>query len=213
MALVGVITGIIALMVSGIVAWKNYLSPFRLKVYCGSPRLEPCKLHLEGGIVVTRFSVLLPLYFVNTGARDGIISDIALIVRSAKNTWLFQPFFYAKYSVQTEATLGKKLTEDPSNEPFYPIHLIGKEKVYKSIVFASLPNERFPLGENPLLPGTYGFQVQTLEASKKGYEAKLTFNIKLSEETVNELASPTSPTYLIPFTEEIKAKRQSLRID
>ena len=213
MALVGVITGIIALIVSGIVAWKNYLSPFRAKVEYGNPRLEPVKLNLGGGRAVTRFAVILPLYFVNTGARDGIISDIALIVTSAQNTWLFQPFLYTKYGIQTESTLGERLTEDPSNEPFYPIHLLGKEKIYKSIVFVSLPSERFPLGDNPLLPGTYSFQIRVLEASKKDYEAKKTFTIKLSEENVNGLSSPTSPKYLIPFTEEIKEKRQNLRID
>lgn len=210
MALAGVITGIIALLVSGVVAWKNYLSPFKLKVYCGNPRLEPVKVDLGNGRSVTRFSAILPLHFVNTGARDGIVRDIAMIVSSAQNTWLFQPYFYSKYSIQTESTLGKKLIDDPSNEPFYPIHLLGMEKTYKSIVFVSLPSEKFPLGDNPLLPGLFSFQVRTSEDGEKDYESKLTFNINLTEEHISSLSAAN---YIIPFIEEVKEKRQSLQAD
>ena len=211
MTLASIIISIIALIVSGIVAWKNYISPFRITVHCSNPRLEPGKLDLGNGRAVIRFAVILPLCFVNSGARDGIISDIVLIVRSAQNVWLFLPFFYTSYNMQTESTLGKKLTDDPSNEPFYSIHLLGKERVCKSIVFVSLPNERFPLGDKPLLPGKYSFQVQTLEAGKRDYELKKTFHISLSEGEINEFTSPASPTYLIPFIDEVKDKRQMLR--
>lgn len=207
MAWVGVITGIIALIVSGFVAWKNYLSPFRVKVYCGNPRLEPLPLKLEDSRTLIRFSAILPLYFVNTGAMDGVISDIALIVKSDDTTWLFQPFFYTKYSMQTESTFGGKLTSDTSNEPFYPIHLAGKSKVYKSIAFALSKHERFPFGINPLLAGNYNFKVRTLENDKKDYETKLAFNITLGDEQINSLSTGN---YLIPFTEEVKGNRQRL---
>ena len=210
MALAGIITGLIALIVSGIIAWKNYFSPFRVRVYCGNPRLEPGMHDLGDGRTVIRFAVILPLYFVNTGARDGTISDIALIVRSTKNIWLFQPFFYTKYGMQTESALGKELTKDPSNEPFYPVHLLGKEKIYKSIVFVSLPNERFPLGDNPLLPGNYTFQVKTLEVAKKDYETKLIFNVDLNEEHISSLSAGA---FFIPFVEEVKKKRQDLQAE
>jgi len=207
--LAGVIIAVFALIISGLVAWKNYLSPFRVKVYCGNPRLEPVPLVLKDGGTVTRFAVILPLYFANTGASDGIISDIVVIVRSAQYTWLFQPFFYTKYGMQTESALGKKLTEDPSNEPFYPMHLLGKEKIHRSIVFVTLPNdERFPLGDNPLLPGRYSFQVQTLELSRKDYENKLIFNVDLNEEQVSSLSAANC---IIPFVEEVKQRRQSLQ--
>jgi hypothetical protein len=196
-----IIISIIALIVSGVVAWKNYFSPFQVKIYCGNPRLEPGNYNLGDGRMVARFAVILPLYFVNVGARDGIIRDIVLIVRSPQNVWLFQPFFYTKYGVQTEPALGEKLTKDPSNEPFYPVHLQGKEKVYKSIAFAALNSERFPLGDNPLFPGRYTFQVKTLEAAKKDYESKLTFNIVLNEEQISSLSVANC---IIPFLEEIK---------
>ena len=211
MAVASIIISIIALIVSGVVAWKNYLSPFRLSVYCGNPRLEPGEFKLEDGRAVIRFAVILPLYFLNRGAHDGIIRDIALIVQSAQNTWLFQPVFYCRYSMSTESTLGKKLTEDPANEPFYPVHLQGKEKLYKPIVFLPVAgNERFPLGDNPLLPGKYTFQVKTLEAREEDYEVKHTFHITLSEEKTSEFASPASPTYLVPFIDEVQDKRQML---
>jgi hypothetical protein len=197
------------LIISGLVAWKNYLSPFRVKVYCGNPRLEPVPLVLKDGGTVTRFAVILPLYFANTGASDGIISDIVLLVRSAQYTWLFQPFFYTKYGIKTESALGKKLTEDPSNEPFYPMHLLGKEKIHRSIVFVALPNDkRFPLGDSPLLPGRYSFQVRTLELSRKDYENKLIFHVDLNEEQISILSTAN---YIIPFVEEIKQRRQSLQ--
>lgn len=211
MELAGVIIAVFALIISGLVAWKNYLSPFRVKVNCGNPRLEPVLLYLKDGGTVTRFAVILPLYFANTGASDGIITDIVVIVRSTQYTWLFQPFFYTKYGMQTESALGKKLTEDPSNEPFYPIHLLGKEKVYKSIVFVALPNdERFPLGDNPLLPCRYGFQVQTLELSRKDYENKLIFNVDLNKEQISSLSAGNC---IIPFVEEVKQRRQSLQAE
>lgn len=209
MELAGVTIAVFALIISGTVAWKIYLSPFHVKVYYGNPRLEPGKLDLGSGRTITRFAFILPLYFVNTGASDGIISDIAVIVCSPKNTWLFQPFFYTKYGMQTESALGRKLTEDPLNEPFYPLHLLGKEKIYRSIMFVSLPNERFSLGDNPLLSGRYNFQVQTLEFSKKDYETKLTFNIDLNEEQISSLEAANC---IIPFVEEVKKRRQSLQV-
>ena len=207
MELAGAITGAIALIISVILAWKNYFSPFNVKIFCGNPRLEPMPFKLGDGRTVIRFTAILPLYFANTGASDGVISDIALIVKSDDNTWLFQPFFYTKYGMQTESTFGEKLTEDPSNEPFYPVHLAGKSKIYKSIAFASLNSGRFPLGTNPLLASKYNFKVLTLEIDKKDYETKLIFNIALNNEQINSLSTGAS---IIPFLEDVKEKRQRL---
>ena len=109
--------------------------------------------------------------------------------------------------MQTESTFGEKLTSDPSNEPFYPIHLAGKSKVYKSIAFALLKHERFPFGTNPLLAGNYNLKVRTLEVGKEEYETKLVFNIDLNDESIANLSKGA---ILIPFLEEIKDKRQQL---
>jgi len=207
MELAGVITGAIALIISVILAWRNYLSPFHVNIFCGYPRLEPLPLKLEDGSTVIRFSAILPLYFTNSGAREGVISDIILVVNSDQNGWLFHPFFYTKYSMTTEPALGTKLTEDSSNEPFYPVHLAGKSKVYKSIVFSLLKHERFPLGTNPLSPGKYSFTVKTLEAGKNDYETRLVFNITLNNEQINQLSTGN---YLIPFLDEVKDKREKL---
>jgi hypothetical protein len=211
MELAGVITGAIALTISGILsvilAWKNYFSHFNVKVYHGNPRLEPIPHQLEDGGTVIRFSAILPLYFENTGANGGVIRDIALTVKSEKNTWLLQPFFYTKYSMQTESTLGEKLAKDPSNEPFYPIHLAGKSTVYKSIVFALTKHEKFPFGTNPLLPGKYTFEIKTLEMSEEEYKTKLTFNVELNKENV---AALSKGIIFIPFLEETRNKRQQI---
>jgi hypothetical protein len=208
MELAGVITGAIALIISVILAWQNYLSPFHVEVFCGNPRLESLPLKLEDGSKAVRFAPILPFYFTNSGAREGVISDIILVVNSDQNEWLFQPFFYTKYSMKTESALGTKLTEDPSNEPFYPVHLGGKSKVYKSVVFAPLKHERFPLGTNPLSPGKYSFTLKTLEVGKKHYETKLAFKITLGSEQINQLSAGS---YLIPFLDEVKEKREKLR--
>jgi len=211
MGTASIIISIIALIVSGIVAWKNYLAPFRLSLHSGAPRLERCPVELRDGRAVMRFAVVLPLYFVNKGAHDGIISDIVLIVRLGQNAWLFYPAFYCKYSVSTEPTLGRMLTKDPSNEPFYPPHLQGKEALYKPIVFSPVGgSKRFPLGDGPLLPGKYTFQVMILETVKKDYEVELTLHITLSEEQISEFASSASLTGLIPFVDEVQDRRQLL---
>jgi len=207
MGVAGLVIAIIALLISGFVAWNNFLSPFNVKVSCGNPRLEPLPLKLEDGGEVFRFYAILPLHFTNTGAKGGTISDIALIVKSEENTWLFQPAFYTKYGVQTELTLGKKLTKDPSNEPFYPINLAGKTTIYKSIVFTPAKHEKYPFGANPLLPDIYTFTVQTLKNDEEDYETQLTFNLVLQEEQVTSLSRGN---YLIPFTEELKKKRQQI---
>jgi hypothetical protein len=68
----------------------------------------------------------------------------------------------------------------------------------------------FPQMTLGILPGKYSFQVKTLEARKKDYEVKLTFHITLSEEKTIEFASSPSPTYLIPFIDEVQDKRQIL---
>jgi hypothetical protein len=207
MELAGVITGAIALLISGIVAWKNYLSPFNVKIYCGNPRLELLPLKLEDGRTVSRFSAILPLYFVNTGAREGVIRDIILIVNSDQDKWLFQSVFYTKYSIKTESTLGKTLTKDPSNEPFYPVHLAGKSEVYKAIVFVPLKTDSFSLGTSPLSAGNYSFTVKTLEVGKEEYKTKLVFNINLNDESIANLSKCV---ILLPFLEEIKDERQRL---
>jgi len=211
MELAGVITGAIAITISGILsgilAWKNYFSPFNVKIYCGNPRLEPMPQRFKDGSTVMRFSAILPLYFANTGAREGVINDIVLIVNSDQNEWLFQPFFYTKYGIKTEPTFGKNIFDDPFNEPFYPIHLAGKSKVYKSIAFALLKHERFPFGTNPLVAGNYNFAVRTLEAGKEEYETKLVFNIDLNDERVANLSKGN---IVIPFLKEITDKRQQI---
>jgi hypothetical protein len=207
MELAGVITGAVALIISVILAWKNYLSPFRPGILCGNPRLEPLPLKLENGSKVTRFSAILPLCFTNSGAREGDISDIVLLVHSDQNEWLFQPFFYTQYSMKTESTLGAGLTDGPSNEPFYPIHLPGKGTVYKPILFALLKHEQFPLGTSPLSPGKYSFILKTLEADRKHHRTKLVFNVTLNSEEINQLSAGAC---LIPFLDEVKRKREEL---
>jgi len=211
METVSIIISIIALVVSGIVAWKNYLAPFKLSLHSGAPRLEPCPVELIEGGAVMRFAVILPLYFVNKGAHDGIISDIVLIVRSGQSAWLFYPAAYCKYSLSTEPALGKMLTKDPSNEPFYPPHLQGKEILYKPIVFSPVGNsKKFPLGDKPLLPGKYTFQVMILETLRKDYKVKLTLHITLSKEQISEFESSISLRGWIPVIDEVQVKRQLL---
>ena len=208
MEIAGFITGIIALFISGIIAWKDYFSRFNVRIYCGNPRLEPGIHILKDNSTVTRFAVILPIYFVNTGAMDGIIDDIAITVKSQNNTWKYFPFFYTRYTVKTDSALGKKLTDDPANEPFSPIHLQSKEQVDKTIVFASLENQYSTLGENPLLPDKYTFSVQTSELVKKKYSTKLEFSISLNAEQVADLSKGH---ILIPNKEEIVNKRQQLK--
>lgn len=211
MELAGVITGAIALLISGFsgfVAWKIFLSPCNVKIYCGgSPRLEPIPQKLEDGGIVGRFYAILPLYFVNTGARDGIIRDIILIVNSGQNKWLFTPAFYTKYSIKTELTLGATLTKDPSNEPFYYIHLAGKSTVFKSILFVLEKHEKFPSGTNPLSAGNYSFAVRILEVGKEEYKTKSVFNINLNAESIADFSKGI---IFFPFLEEIKDKRQQI---
>jgi hypothetical protein len=208
MELAGVITGAIALIISVVLAWQNHLSLFHVRIFCGNPRLEFVPLKLDDGRTVIRFAAILPLYFTNTGAREGVINDILLEVSSDQNQWLFQPFFYTKYSMATGSTLGTTLTEDPSNEPFYPIHLAGKSKMYKPIAFAPLKHDRFPFGTNSLSPGKYSFTVKTLEVSKKHYETRLAFGVTLNNEQTNDLSVGN---YVIPFSDEVKDKREQLR--
>ncbi len=201
---VSIVISTLALTVSIFVAWKNYLSPFSLSLHSGNPRLEP----IQSGGRVIRFAVILPLYFINNGARDGLIQDIMLNVSSGQNAWLFYPAFYCEYSVFTEATLANTLTKNSSNVPFYPIHLQGKESSYKSIIFVpDAKNVKFPLGNGDLLPGKYQFCIKTLDKISNDYEKKLTFNITLSEKQINDL---TSSHILIPFLDEVTSKRQAM---
>ena len=208
MEIAGFVIGVIALLISGFLAWNNYLSRARIRIVCGNPRLEPAPLKLEDGGKVIRFSAILPLHFINNGAREGVISDIILLVKSEQNEWSFQPFLYTKYSIKTEPSFGKKVFDDPHSEPFYPVHLAGKSKLYKPIVFALLKHENFPFGNNPLAPGNYNFEVRALEAGKKEYETKLAFNLDLNEDRVENLSKGH---IVIVFLKEVIDKRQQLK--
>lgn len=207
---VSLIISIVALLVSIFVAWKNYLSPFSVRIYSGNPRLEPCPLNLLGGGQIMRFTVVLPLHIVNKGAQDGLIHDIILEVHKDESDWLFYPAFYCDYSVSTELTLGESLTKKPTNVPFYPMHLKGREALYKSIIFVpDGANKNFPLGSNKLSSGKYHFSVAMWETNKDEYREKLTFDITLNDEQIKDFISTAGQKFLIPFADEVKNNRQN----
>lgn len=204
MEIAGFITGIIALILTGILAWKNYFSPFSVKVLHGKPRLEPGKHILKNGTSVTRFAMVLPLFFTNSGAREGVINDIIVTVKSKTNFWQYLPVFFTKYTMQKESTLGEKLTEDPSKEPFHPIHLQSKGQIYNTVLFVTLENEYSTLGENELLPDTYHFTIQISDSSEFTYTIKDEFDIEFNQQHIRSLIDGG---ILILETEETKKSR------
>ena len=159
-----------------------------------------------------RYAVVLPLHIVNNGARDGLIRDIVLIVHIGDSHWLFSPAFYCDYTVSTEVTLGDDLTKKPSNVPFYPIHLSGKESVYKSIIFVpDASNEGFPMGDSKMVSGKYQFSVSVLKTDKHDYEEKLVFDITLNDDQIGTLNRTDRHMILIPHVDSVRDKRQTLR--
>ncbi len=75
-------------------------------------------------------------------------------------------------------------------------------------MFVALPDDkRFALGDKPLQPGRYTFQVQTWELLNKDYEDKLIFSVDISEGHISSLAATNC---IIPFVQEIKEMRQGL---
>lgn len=203
MELAEIITGAIALtalIISGIVAYRAHFSRFNVKIYCGNPRLEPVATEEKRGGPAISFCPILPLYFINTGAKGGVIRNIVTIVKTDRKKWLSQSVVYTPYNLQRTSPFGQRLTEDPANELFYPIQLQGKSSIYKSIGFMPLETDGFPTDKNPLLAGKYTFEIKVLLAHKKHFETKLVFSINLQQSQINSLSNGDR---LIPFLEEV----------
>jgi hypothetical protein len=201
MEIAGFVTGVIALIISGFIAWNNYISRVNIKIICGNPRIEPVFLKEGNGDAAILFSAIFPLYFINLGAQDGVIRNIIIIVKSDQKQWLCKSAFYTAYNIQKESTLGRKLTEDPSNEPFYPVYLSGKSKIYKPIAFVPMKTDEFPIDTSPLLAGKYNFEIRTLEANKKDYKTKIVSSITLNEEQIKDLSGEAN---IIPSLKEVE---------
>jgi hypothetical protein len=172
------------------------------------------QVDLGDGKKVTRFAAIIPLIFVNTGARDGTITDIMLKVKSDKHNWIFQPFIFTKFDLSIKSILGsEELTKDPSNTPFHPIHLQAKEKMYKPIAFTPLFDlkrlPQCPPGDEPLPHGIYRFEIQALETGTDEFKPKLTFNIELGRESIHTLEIGS---FLIPFRQDITKRRQKQKM-
>jgi hypothetical protein len=211
MEILTVIISATALIISLFVAWQTFVSPFSLIIHSGNPRIEYFPQKLKDGGQVIRFTAILPLQLVNKGARDGLVKDIVIIVHSDSFDWMFYPAFYCDYSISNESTLGNTLTKNNTNIPFYPIHLNGKETLYKSILFVpDGQNERFPLGNGKIVSGKYHFSVCTLKRNKFDYEEKLSFDITFNDEQIRDMNTPNR-IGTIPFVDELKNARHKLK--
>jgi len=206
-----IVISVIALSISLLVAWKNYISPFEIRIHSGNPRLETAPVMLPGGGQVMRFAVVLPLHIINKGAQDGLIRDIVLMIHTNADDWFYYPAFYCDYNVSTNPTLGDTLTKKESNIPFYPIHVDGRASLYKSIIFVfDAKNEKFPIGTTNMTPGDYHFTVNILESGHIEYRERLSFIVPLSDEQIRTLNESTKHNILIPYTKEVLERRKLL---
>ncbi|MCH8942857.1 MAG: hypothetical protein IIA48_10540 [Bacteroidetes bacterium] len=118
----------IALIISGILLYIDYLKPFDLSIKTAG-RITISKNPWAEEL--RQDCIQLDLVFTNNGARRGVIEDVALELQTNDKKFLFRSYAIVR---NRSLTLGKDLIP-PSLEPFISFELGKMESSVKRILF------------------------------------------------------------------------------
>lgn len=201
---------IISLLTASWLAFTSYrtaFSPFQAELAIGNPFLTRCEDEKKENYCMCP---IIPIEFVNVGARPGTVRDIVLVVAAGHWKALLHAEAFSK-SFGTAA-----LTEN-NREVFHPFMLNGKERLFKNILFniSSQPKGwKSPAVKNgELLPfGTYSFKLYLNAGpiNKLRLISKKTYT--LPDSIIASLATNNGQPY-VPFDESTINAREHLESD
>lgn len=170
----------ISLVVSGLIFYFSHLKPFDLKIL-SSGRVGASK----NPKLIRQAALLLDLLFINGGARQGLVEDIAVVVRFPSG----RPLLIRSLFEMIDRTTW--LTEQPLQpkaETFISFALKGGEKLVKRILFVP-----FDVGEDRVfVVGDYWVEVYARTDRYPDWKLYRRFPFAINQDDVHQLGRITA---------------------
>jgi len=169
-----------ALLFSVLSLFKEQLFPFQLKVVGRDVKLSKIiDIHKE-----IRYTLIVPIRFINTGFRTGVIDDFILIATDEKGLKR-RLFSYCDIDASNVYQGKKRINQNIINTGSFPFSLTPGESVVRYPIFEQEDSSGVPIAQ--WIPGKYAFtiKVKTLNSSKlKEYS---TFELDIRKKALEDL--------------------------
>lgn len=162
---------IVAILIS-----LNVHSPFNVNVYSTGTYVIPANLSDNSYPVMT---FILPIEFINTGAKPGVVIDIYLMVKHENIEVKYLP----KYEIDVKQLHQEVLWDNQINKPFQQFGLEGKDRITKAILFTGeLPGQIITTEI-----GNYSIEVFIKDSRENIFLKKIVLSIKINEDALKNI--------------------------
>ncbi len=172
----------------------NIHSPFNLEAYSTGTYIVPANLSDNSYQVMT---FILPIEFINTGAKPGVVIDTYLMVKHKNIEVKYLP----KYEIDVKQLHQEILWDNQINKPFQQFGLDGEDKIAKTVIFTGeLPGQIITTEI-----GNYSIEVFVKDSSENKFLKKIILPIKINDDALkkiqnNDLVFIRSPKGYDSFT-------------
>jgi len=172
----------------------NIHSPFDLESYSIGTYVIPANLSDNSYQVMT---FILPIEFINTGAKPGVVIDIYLMVKHENIEVKYLP----RYEIDVKQLHQDGLWDNQINKPFQQFGLDGEDRISKAIMFiGDLPGQIITTEI-----GNYSIEVFIKDSRENIFLKKIILPIKINEDVLkniknNDLVFIRSPKGYDSFT-------------
>ncbi|MBD3361470.1 hypothetical protein GF358_01630 [Candidatus Woesearchaeota archaeon] len=177
-AIFSLIVSIAAIVVSITIALDLY-SSFNLIIHSNGAYIYPMGFNNQND---TSIAFFIPISFINTGAREGIIEDIKLVITKGSLS--------VNYTALEEIDLSLLNKKESWNEmdyfqqPFSGFVITGKNSLFKTIYF-TLENLKEGSYFLYLQEGNYKLDILVKTHKIEHYEKKESFTIKINQKAID----------------------------
>jgi hypothetical protein len=197
---------VISLLSAAFAAYSTYrttLSPFDLRIAVGHPLMGRSTDEKNEHYSLTP---IIPVEFLNLGAKAGEVRDIVIVVSTGSSKWLLQGELFCK-------TFGVEAMREEFREVIHPFVLNGKERLFKSILFnpGKQPESwKVPMMKpnEPLPDGTYIFDFYVNAGDNNRLRLVSTKKYNMPKDIVLQIATNKGGVYF-PFDDSLVHARQS----
>lgn len=185
-------------------SYRTDFSAFDLRMTVGHPMMAKSS---DAKNELYSLTPIIPLEFLNLGAKAGEVRDIVIVVSAGSARWLLQAELICK-------TFSEEAMKEEFREVVHPFILNGKERLFRSILFnpggqpigymvpMMRPNESLP-------EGTYVFEYYVNAGDDNELKLVAVKKYDMPKNIVKELAMDKGGTYL-PFDESMVEARETL---
>lgn len=197
-------------LVSAFFTWNQTQSPPKIEFNAGLPIIS--QTHYESSEKLS-FTPIIPLNISNSGAKGGLLKDVRVVVKTAKEnkTWLLSArYFCSEYGISG--------MNQENREAFHSLFVQGKESMYKVVLFYPvLGYEDFPVpvySPSTVLPNedTWTLEYYVLDSSSSDYRLVQKQDFNLSDAQIrNGSYVPDSVEAQSTIERFVKKLRQVLK--